>query len=294
MTEIHIGSEEVEKFLVRKDLATRHSRVIEKALDPKSDWKEAEENVVRLPEETPETFQAFLTFLDTGVIHLRHFGEANDEDTDGEVLKESTDWDSITDAWLLGDRILSTSFKDAVVDMVVSLAVGDGELPTSMHQDIFKGSAYKSGMRKLLVDIAVHGWSPAMLEQQESDPAVEFFKDVAVSCVRRTAYILHPTTTQHARTTACVSYGNSLLRCHYHEHGEHQHCYRTMFGQFDWSSTIGEGPGMVTSKPNGPWKRLSATGEYYCFWKSNSHRPRYHAVTIPASCRTRLNIIKWQ
>jgi hypothetical protein len=60
MTEVQVGSEKVEKFLVRKDLAIRHSRVIEKALDPESDWKEAEENVVRLPKETPEAFQAFL------------------------------------------------------------------------------------------------------------------------------------------------------------------------------------------------------------------------------------------
>jgi hypothetical protein len=80
MTEIHVGSEKVEKFLVRKYLAIRHSRAIEKALDPESDWKEAEENVVRLPEETPEAFRVFLTFLETGVVHLHHFKSTDDDE----------------------------------------------------------------------------------------------------------------------------------------------------------------------------------------------------------------------
>jgi len=76
MTEVHVGLEEVEKFIVRKELATRHSTIIKKALDPASGWKEARENVVHLPEESPEAFQVFVTFLDTGVIHLDHLKSA--------------------------------------------------------------------------------------------------------------------------------------------------------------------------------------------------------------------------
>jgi hypothetical protein len=134
---------------------------------------------VCLPEETPEALQAFLTFLDTGVVHLDHFRRANEEGTDQEALDEDAKWDNLAEAWLLGDRILSSSFKDATVDKVTSLANEHGTVPASMHREIYRGSAYKSGMRALLVDMAVHSWFPGTLADQPGEPeSAEFFRDV--------------------------------------------------------------------------------------------------------------------
>ena len=79
MTEARVGLEDgIERFIVRKELATRHSEFIKKALDPANGWKEAKENIMRFPEEPPEAFQVFVTFLDTGVIHLEHSKSATD------------------------------------------------------------------------------------------------------------------------------------------------------------------------------------------------------------------------
>lgn len=72
MIQVCVGSgDDVERFIARKSLATRHSDVIRKAFA--GGWKEAKENIIRFPEESPEAFQVFVTFLDTGVIHLCHF-----------------------------------------------------------------------------------------------------------------------------------------------------------------------------------------------------------------------------
>jgi hypothetical protein len=224
VTEVHIGSEEVEKFLVRKDLATRHSKVIEKALDPESDWKEAAENNVRLPEETPEAFQAFLTFLDTGAVHLGHFRSASEEDANQETSDETAQWESIAGAWLLGDRILSVSFKDAIVDKVIHMVRDLNQVPTALHRDIYKGSAFGSGMRTLLVDIATYSWFSGTLADQPGDPeCAEFFRDVGVQAMRRR--------TLQSEALATALYDQKDVGCHYHDHkAEGKPCYKTMFG----------------------------------------------------------------
>jgi hypothetical protein len=221
MTEVQVGSEKVEKFLVRKDLAIHHSRVIEKALDPENDWKEAEENVVRLPEEMPEAFQAFLTFLETGVVHLDHFKSTDDDDAPmQETLDESAEWENIAEAWLLADRILSVSLKDALVDKVISMVRDHGKVPIALHPDIYRGSAFKSGTRTLLVDIAAYGWSSRTLADQPGDPeCAEFFRDVGVEAMKRINY------------PAIVPYNRKDVGCHYHDHfAEEKPCYKAMFG----------------------------------------------------------------
>lgn len=226
MTKVHVGSDDVEKFLVRKDLAIRHSRVIEKALDPESDWKEAEENVVRLPEVTPEAFQVFLTFLDTGTIHLDHFGRAGEDEATRESPTEDEEWDSVAQAWLLSDRILSVSFKDAVVDKVISLVSDHGKVPTAMHRDIFKGSACRSGMRNLLTDIAVYSWFPGTLADQPGDAeCADFFRDVGAAAMKRMASALR------GQALLTAPYDRKSVGCHYHDHDtEEKPCYKTMFG----------------------------------------------------------------
>lgn len=226
VTEVHVGSEEVEKFLVRKDIAIRHSKVLEKALNPESDWKEADENVFRLPEESPEAFQVFLTFLDTGVIHLDHFREPDEDGSKRGKLSEDYEWNYIAEAWLFGDRILSVSFKDAIVDKVISLVSEHGKVPTSLHRDIYKGSAFGSGMRKLLVDIAAYSWFSGTLADQPSEPeCAEFFKDVGVAAMDRMVSALR------GQTLAAAPYDHKFVGCQYHDHdAEGKPCHKGMFG----------------------------------------------------------------
>jgi hypothetical protein len=226
MTEVHVGSEEVEKFIVRKELATRHSTIIKKALDPASGWKEALENVVHLPEESLEAIQVFITFLDTGVIHLDHFKSAVSNDVQEDDLDEDNEWNSIAQVWLLSDRIDSVTLKDAIVDKVISLVRDNGKVPTSLHRPIFKGSVSRSGMRKLLIDIAVYSWFPGTLADQPGDPeCADYFRDVGVEAMKRMARAVQ------GQALSLAPYDRQDIGCHYHDHSvEGKPCYKTMFG----------------------------------------------------------------
>lgn len=226
MTEVRVGTGEVEQFMVRKELATRHSTIIKKALDPSSGWKEAKENVIRLPEESPEAFQVFVTFLDTGVIHLNHFEGAKSDAAQGDDLNEDKEWNSIAEVWLLSDRIDSVTLKDAIVDKVISLVRDSGKVPTSLHRPIFKGSVSKSGMRKLLTDIAVYSWFPGTLADQPGDPeCADYFRDVGVGAMNRMARIIQ------GQILSLAPYDRQDVECHYHDHdAEGKPCYKTMFG----------------------------------------------------------------
>jgi hypothetical protein len=226
MTEVYVGSEEIEQFIVRKELATRHSTIIKKALDPASGWKEALENVVRLPEESPEAFQVFITFLDTGIIHLDHFKSAKGNSAQEYDVDEDKEWNSIAQVWLLSDRIDSITLKDAVVDKVISLVRDSGKVPTSLHRPIFKGSVSKSGMRKLLTDIAVYSWFPGTLADQPGDPeCADYFRDVGVEAMKRMSRAVQK------QALSVAPYDRQDVGCHYHDHDtEGKPCYKTMFG----------------------------------------------------------------
>ena len=225
MTEVHVGTDKVEQFIVHKDLATRHSTIIKKALDPAIGWKEAEQNVIHLPEESPEAFQAFATFLDTGVIHLDHYKRASSIGVHDEDLDENKEWNSIAQVWLLSDRIDSVTLKDAIVDKVISPVRDSGKVPTSLHRPIFKGSVRKSGMRKLLTDIAVYSWFPGTLADQPGDPeCADYFRDVGVEAMKRMARTIQ------GQVLSVAPYDKQDVECHYHDHdAEGKPCYKTMF-----------------------------------------------------------------
>ena len=210
---------------MRKNLAIRHSEFIKKALDPASGWKEAKENIVRFPEESPEAFQVFMMFLDTGVIHLNHFRSAKSNAVREQDPDEDKEWNSIAQLWLLSDRMDSVSLKDAVVDKVVSLVRDSGKVPTSLHRPIFKGSVSRSGMRKLLTDIAVYSWFPGTLADQPGDPdCADFFRDVAVEAMKRMACA------RQGQMLSTAPYDRQDVGCHYHDHeAEGKPCYKKMF-----------------------------------------------------------------
>lgn len=220
MIEVCVGSgDDIEQFIVRKNLATRYSDVIRKAFA--GGWKEAKENVLRFPEESPEVFQVFVTFLDTGVIHLDHFNsnglavaqEVEDSrDADGQ-------WDMIAQAWLLGEHLCSTSFKDALVDKMVHILQTTAEIPKAMFPKIIVGSVARSGMLDLLVDIAAYHLFAADLEEQPDDKVYAgYWKQVAVAYRHR---ITDP--------SLRAPYDQGDVGCRYHGHGKDKLCYRAMF-----------------------------------------------------------------
>lgn len=220
MIELHIGPEyEHEKFAIHKDRATRHSEFISKALDRKKGWKEAKEGFIRLPEESPQAIEMFGVFIDTGHIHLIP-SDREQGDMTPELESQEDIWSCLEDAWLLGERLLSTQFKDAVVDNLVEQLRTTAEVPKKMYKAIYRGSVGTSGMRRLLVDLAVFTWLPNEVREQTPDPeCVEYFKDLCFLSMRR-----------HTNSVpSSAPFDRADTGCYYHDHGEDGVCYKTMF-----------------------------------------------------------------
>jgi len=120
----------------------------------KKGWKESKERIVRLPElpaDSAAVFEDFLSFLYTGKVYSIVKDQGKDADGEEEFVR-------LGNAWILGEVLLSSSFKDAAVDAIVHKIANDGCFPTFECLPIYSHSA-GSPVRRLMVDIAASHWS---------------------------------------------------------------------------------------------------------------------------------------
>jgi hypothetical protein len=212
------------RFFVQADLVSQHSNSFQACL--KKGWKEAEERIVRLPDlpsRSGDAFEDFHSFLYTGKVYTAMEGEENLPGADWE-------WTRIENAWILGEVLLSVSFKDVVLDAVLHKMSSSNKTPTAMFFRAYKYSPKGSPIRRLMVDSAVYTWSEDTLSKPQdevwkSDPAtvVPFYQSVAVGLLK---WKLQPEMAKKV--------GNPTKHegtCFYHEHGD-KPCYKTMFQGF--------------------------------------------------------------
>jgi hypothetical protein len=225
------------KFYINPDLATQHSEFFKAVLESGSE--EAEQQTVRLSnldDDVAAAFESFQSFLYAGkVVSGIHYDEKN-ADYDKE-------WDHLADSWLLGNSLLSTSFKDAVVDAIVHKLTLAQSVPLAMYSGLYRSSSDSAPIRKLMVDIAVHKWDEEDLATVLIDGAgavqAEFLRDVAVALFKAK----NLPAAQQARSPFSAKSG-----CLYHEHGPEKPCYKTMFGKSSDMSPCGlKGLGKTSS-----------------------------------------------
>ena len=202
------------RFFVHADLITQHSDFFQACL--KKGWKEAEERIVRLPDlphNSDAAFEDFHSFLYTGKVY-----------TAEEDLSDRDEWHHLLNAWVLGEVLLSASFKDAVLDAVLHKM--SAHSPTEMFVSAYKYSSRGSAIRRLMVDNAVYNWTESALSFShggicESDQAalVLFYQSVAVALLK---WKLQPEIAKKADNPT------NQATCFYHEHGG-KPCYKTMF-----------------------------------------------------------------
>lgn len=131
------------------------------------------------------------------------------------------EWAMLGEAWGLGDRLLSVSFKDAVIDaMIAKLADEAPAVPTNLHREVYHYGSEGSLFRQLVVNVAVEYWRCEWFSQKDllKDAAEEFRDDLICALARKVGGI--------------EGQGNprKALGCEYHEHrSAGEPCYRTMF-----------------------------------------------------------------
>lgn len=208
---MHVGAGAAKQtFAVHKDLLTKHSEFFKAAAN--GEWKEGRENVVSLGSYKPENFKLFCDFLYTGRIFMAREGDRSG-DTDEEFIRTQS-------AWLMAQKLLSTSFKDALVDTLIAKCVEEKFYPNSLHRAVYASGSSKSGMRKLLVDFHIWGTGAKRIEKVGFElESAEFYYDIAVARNKR----------KSAAKIADAPFKEEDT-CRYHEHvAEGKPCYETMF-----------------------------------------------------------------
>jgi hypothetical protein len=206
------------RFFVHSDLVSQHSDFFQACL--KKGWKEAEERIVRLPDlpgNSATAFEDFHSFLYTGKVYSAIEGEVNRPNADGE-------WGRLVGAWILGEVLLSGSFKDAVSDAILDKLNTGLYYPTSLFCSAYKYGSANSAFRRLMVDIAVYHWDDDTMSKlhTERDQAaiLPFYQSIAVALLQ---WKQQPEIAKSADSPTKLE-----GTCFYHEHGD-KPCYKTMF-----------------------------------------------------------------
>ncbi|KAK5124701.1 hypothetical protein LTR85_001414 [Meristemomyces frigidus] len=210
------GGKDMKTFIVNEDLLKTHSDFFEAAF--RGVWKEAKSRSVAFKDESPEVFEIFYHFVHTGQIFSSKDNDFT-HDKNGETTSKDLEWGRLCGSWLLGNKLLSTSFKDAVVDALTSKMAQEERWPLSMYTKVYPGSCASSQIRRLLVDVVVWTWTIGIISKGlEIKGFPDFLFDVAIALDQ---------TKVNGRQGKAPFESES---CQYHEHvAEGKACYRTMF-----------------------------------------------------------------
>jgi len=191
-------------------------------------WKEGREGTMTFNDCEPDEFKTFCDFLYTGQVFTIGVDDTHEVKEAQEAPKDPGKKPTISDKemtraarlWCLGQKLLSTSFKDAVVDALIAKCVAEFMYPTSMHLSIYAAGSSTSAIRRLLVDFMVWSLHAKTIEWKGYDAiAAEYYYDVLVAKGRMTG--------DADSNQAPFKQGNT---CRYHEHvAEGKPCYMTMF-----------------------------------------------------------------
>lgn len=159
---------------------------------------------------TLSLFDVFATFMYTGQISIARIT------ADGKNEYEVLLW-----CWFLGDKILSGCFKDAVVDAMCESMTRSHVYPTFMQNYIYPHSSVPSGLKRLAVDVAVLRWTTERLVRTGQNAQLpelgEFF-------AQTTMRAFETSLRERKKERPWADAG-----CKYHEHGDGQACYKTLF-----------------------------------------------------------------
>ncbi|KAK3619784.1 hypothetical protein LTR56_023798 [Elasticomyces elasticus] len=213
MVAVHVGKgTSMKSFEVYEELLIRHSEFFRAAVSKK--WREGQERAVSLPEDKPGHFEIFFNFLNGGQIFSSKEGDHDPE--------QNTDleWSRLIWCWILGQKLLSVTFKDAILDAIVAKMQDQGRYSKALYMQPFDYSTPSQSLRKLLSDIVVYKWVPLDWTYNTPDIAKypEHLLDVAMAL----------DAVKWQGRDASPPWANN--DCTYHEHvADGTPCYKTLF-----------------------------------------------------------------
>ncbi|KAF2166273.1 hypothetical protein M409DRAFT_55126 [Zasmidium cellare ATCC 36951] len=194
-------------FNVHRKTLLRSSAFLKAKAKP--EWSKGEA-AVGIPNHSSEIFGIYCKWLYSGCI-VGCMG-----------LPSATVWTSawglLADAFVLGEELMDTEFKDTVMDSFRAKAQGEHgrsfwlSAPEIVHT-IYDGTPSSSAARKFVVDIFYNHAESAVLDKTEEYPT-DFLLDLCRKSLSR------------ANRTPMAAPGDVYtLSCIYHEHGKDGKCY---------------------------------------------------------------------
>jgi len=195
-----VGSESPVTFSVHENLICAASDFFKKATS--REWKESKERSIKL-EHDAEVFQIYLHWLYRHTLPLR---------VDEPGLSGNTEYVQLANAYVLGDFLQDTHFKDAVIDAIIdktSSKASDGQFwyPVgAVIRCIYDNTLESSTARQLLVDLyANHGHGSWLCDwATQEDLPKEFLFDVTVAVLDR-----RPKPPRIAQANPCQYHGHT-------------------------------------------------------------------------------------
>ncbi|KAF2276942.1 uncharacterized protein EI97DRAFT_457689 [Westerdykella ornata] len=185
-------------FQVYEGLLTYWSSYFRAALSPA--WKEANSNIIELPEDSAKVFEAFFHWLFTERLE-----------------REGTSLSSrlICKLYVFSDARGIPELGNAAIDLLFQKTASDWIFPAEDIGYIYRNTRSASGLRKFIQDDSVCiDWAESM-EEGEKYPPAEFFADILARVSQGTLVIpsfeRRPTDEEHIENLR-------KKLCEYHEH----------------------------------------------------------------------------
>lgn len=205
------------QYLVHKELLTAASPFFAAALN--STFAEGLDQVIRLPEEKPESFEWFLQWLYTGTltvqpttpdqVHARHANAHGyhatrthgpntilpppphpaliDQHLDGDLRNSagSPKYFLLLDLYALSDRLLTTPLSNHILTTLARLSESTNSVPTPSDTWILYDTLLpNSALQKLVLDLFAYKKTDKLLETHKDDWHPRFLRDLVVKLKR--------------------------------------------------------------------------------------------------------------
>ncbi|KAK4547282.1 hypothetical protein LTR36_000937 [Oleoguttula mirabilis] len=206
MIDVKVGCEDL-GFCVHENLIRSHSGFFEAALS--KEWAENVERLVKLPEDRPEVFKAYVQWLYSGRIYSIN---------DGNLRNYSL----LARMYALGEKLIDPEFQDRVLDAITASArfrhpgIKRGFPSNKAIGIIYDGTPSTSPARRLIVDLHVRYGGPEWMSADCDKVHPEFTLDLATELMKE----------RRTKGTEGRSYEDleSGTPCSYHHHAKGRLC----------------------------------------------------------------------
>lgn len=151
-----VGKENPERFAVHENLIAPRSQFVRLALN--KEWKEGKERTIPLPEDEADVFRLYHLWIYQNRIFSDSRSNANAFTHPPTAPQDDgKEYPLLTQAYILGEKLLDTHFKDAIIDCIIDKLWSTCTFDLRLTNLIYENTPEKSPLRRLLQDVYI--WS---------------------------------------------------------------------------------------------------------------------------------------